>query len=310
VRAVLKSFRLVEGRIREAGEEPGQVLVYINPDEGEKRYLIDQLKVDEHTLNSALDPDELSRLEFEPEHVAIIFKRPKNYSAEDNLLFKVTSSGMFLFKNQLVVVVPEDVPLFEGRMFARVATLQDVMLKLIYRSIFHYLEHLKIITMMTDALEKKISASMENRYLLNLFTLEKSLVYYLNAINSNSMLIEKLKYGASKIGFSQEELEFLDDILIENGQCYKQAEIHSNILAGLMDARASIVNNNLNVLMKTLNIITIGIMVPTFVVSAFSMNVKMPFGFGATHPYAFWIIMSLALGSVVSFMVYWKKRKW
>ena len=99
---------------------------------------------------------------------------------------------------------------------------------------------------------------MENRYLLNLFTLEKSLVYYLNAINSNGMVIEKIRHNAAKIGFSQESLELLDDIIIENDQCLKQAEIYSNILTGLMDARGSIVSNNLNVLMKTLNIITVG----------------------------------------------------
>ena len=146
---------------------------------------------------------------------------------------------------------------------------------------------------------------MENRYLINLFALEKSLVYYLNAINSNGVLCEKLKNNAAKIGFSQEELEFLDDLIVENNQCYRQAEIYSNILASLMDARASIVSNNLNVLMKTLNIITIGIMVPTLVVSAFSMNVGIPL---AAHPYAFWMIMGLAAASVIGFMIFWRRR--
>jgi len=75
----------------------------------------------------------------------------------------------------------------------------------------------------------------------------------------------------------------------------------------MMDARVSIVSNNLNVLMKTLNIITIGIMVPTFVVSAFSMNVRIPLS-GLHH--AFWIIMGLAVVSVIGFMVFWKRKKW
>ena len=125
---------------------------------------------------------------------------------------------------------------------------------------------------------------MENKYLINLFSLEKSLVYYLNAINSNGVLIEKIRHNAARIGFTQEKMELLDDIIIENNQCYRQAEIYSNILASLMDARVSIVSNNLNVLMKTLNIITIAIMVPTFVVSRFSMNVKIPFGLKDTRP--------------------------
>jgi magnesium transporter len=161
--------------------------------------------------------------------------------------------------------------------------------------------------MISDELEKKINAAMENSYLINLFTLEKSLVYYLNSINSNGVLIEKLKNNSAKVGFVGEEVEFLDDMLIENNQCYRQAEIYSNILASLMDARASIVGNNLNVLMKTLNIITIGIMVPTFVVSAFSMNVAIPM---QQFSHAFWVIMGLAFLSVAGLIVYWRKKKW
>jgi len=303
-------YRLENGRVVESDEASAQVFLYLSPDEVEKRTLLNDLKLDEHTLNSALDPDELSRLEFEPEHLAVIYKRPRNYSASDELVFKVTSAGLFLFKSRLVIVCSEDVPLFEGKTFSRVTSLTDLLLKLIYRSIYHYLEHLRVITLITDQLEKKINESMENRYLLNLFTLEKSLVYYLNSINSNAVLIHKLKTSAAKIGFSAEEVEFLEDIALENTQCYREAEIHSNILASMMDARASIVGNNLNILMKTLNIITIGIMVPTFVVSAFSMNVKLPFGMSNQSPLAFWIIMGLSLASAAGFFVFWKRKKW
>jgi len=103
-------------------------------------------------------------------------------------------------------------------------------------------------------------------------------------------------------------VEFLDDIIIENSQCNKQAEIYSNILAGLMDARVSIVSNNLNVLIKTLNIITIGIMVPTLVVSIFSMNVKLPIS--DAHPLAFWAIMGIAGAALAIFMYFWWRKKW
>ena len=116
---------------------------------------------------------------------------------------------------------------------------------------------------------------MENKYLIHMFTLEKSLVYYLNAINSNAMVIEKIRNNAARIELTHENIELLDDIIIENNQCLKQTEIYSNIISNLMDARASIVNNNLTSLMKTLNILTIAIMVPTSW-SAFSMNVAIP----------------------------------
>lgn len=288
-------------------DREGPIILIVCPSEEERRYLIDEWKIDEHTLLSALDPDELSRLEFEPEHLAIIFKRPRNYSVKDEFIFKVSSIGSFIFKDKLVVVTSEDIPIFDGITLNRPFSPTYLTLKLIYRSIYHFLEHLKIISTISDELQTKINTSMENRHLINLFTLEKSLVYYLSSISANGALIDKIKINASKIGLQVEEQELIDDIQVENNQCYKQAEVYSNILASLMDARASIVSNNLNVLIKTLNIITIAIMVPTFVVSAFSMNVKIPL---ATLEHAFWIIMCLALISVVAFLAFWRYRRW
>ena len=302
-----RTFCIMDKKIVETGNPDDPVLFFINPDAEEKHYLTEQLKIDEHTLASSLDPDELSRLEFEPDHLALIIKRPKNYSNADNLSFKIASKGMFLFKDKLVIVLSEDINIFEGKQFNKITSLTDLTLKIIYRSILHYLEHLKIFNMIVEELEKKINTSMENKYLINLFTLEKSLVYYLNAINSNSLVFEKMKYYSVKIGFTPEELEFLDDIIIENTQCHMQSDIYSNILASMMDARASIVSNNINLLMKTLNIITIGIMGPTLIVSIFSMNVGIPL---AGHPLAFWIILSLAAVSVITVVFFWKKFKW
>lgn len=303
---MLKQYQISEGKVVESEEAAARINVYINPDEEEKRQLLQVFNLDEHTLNSALDPDEISRLEFEPDHVAMIFKRPKNYSSKDHFLFKVASVGMFLFKDHLIVVMTDDIQIFSGKLFAHVTSLLDVALRLIGRTITHFMEHLKVINMITDSLEQKINTSMENKYLLNLFTLEKSLVYYLSALNANAMLIEKLKISSAKLALTPDNTELLDDVIVENVQCIKQAEIYSTILASLMDARASIVGNNLNALMKTLNIITIGIMVPTLVVSIFSMNVSLPFA--QNHVLSFWFIIFLAALSLFSFLWLWKRR--
>jgi len=304
---MLKTYSIEENKIVFNENGSGNIKIYNNPDETEKKFLVDVFKLDEHTLSSSLDADELSRIEFEPDHLAMIFKIPKNYSAKEPLLFRVNSLGAFLFKDKLVVITNDEIPLFSGKHFNKVHSLNDITLKLIFTSIMHFIEHLKVINMLSDEIERKISTAMENRYLLNQFTLGKSLVFFQNAINSNGALLEKIKLNGLKLNLTLDETELLDDILIENNQCYKQAEIYSNILASLMDAKASIISNNLNVLMKTLNIITIMIMVPTFVVSAFSMNVEIPF---QRHPFAFIIIMSLAFISVACFFVFWKWKRW
>jgi len=297
-----------DGKLQENDKAESLVYVYTAPTDEEKKQLIEQYKIDEHTLNSSLDPDELSRLEFEPEHTALIFKRPKHYGAEDNFLFKVASTGVFIFKDRLIIVSGDEVPLFEGKLFMKVQSIQDIVIKLIHRSVFHFLEHLKAINMLSGDIEQLISTSMENKYLLNLFTLEKSLVYYINATNSNAVLIERLKNNASKIGLSPENLEFLDDLTIENNQCREQANIYSQVFASLMDARATIVANNLNIRIKMLTILTIAIMLPTLIVSIFSMNVELPLIHN--DPMSFWIISALAALSVGTMVFFWWRKRW
>jgi len=133
-----KLYNIVGRKVTEVQDNHCPITVFINPDESEKRYLIDELKLDEHTYASSLDPDELSRLEFEPEHVALIFKMPRNYSAAEQFMFKVASAGAFLFRERLVIVMSEEVPLFDGAQFSRVHSVADVILKLISRSIIHF----------------------------------------------------------------------------------------------------------------------------------------------------------------------------
>jgi len=307
---MLKKYIIKNNKIEEentVSSESANILLFVAPEGEEKKYLTDVLEIDEHTLASAMDPEELPRFEIEPQHITLILNRPRNYSDKEQLVFRVASMGLFLSKNKLVIVLPEEIPLFIGKRFNYVTDLNEVFLKILYNAISHYLEHLRVINLITEEIENKMTQSMDNKYLLNLFSLEKSLVYYASAITANGLVFEKLRNFSARIGLSEENREMLDDIIIENTQSQKQAEIYSNILASMMDARASIINNNLNTLVKKLNTITIWIMVPTFVVSAFSMNVGIPL---AHHPYAFIIIMGLAFLSVWAAVWYWRYRKW
>lgn len=306
-------YAIENGVLADKQAGPAPVRVYCNPDETERRALIEGDALDEHTLNSSLDPDELSRLEFEPEHAAMIFKRPCNQTItggpDAHFEFSVASVGVFLFSEKIIIVQSQDMPIFPTqRPLVRDVSMRGVLLRMLYRTILHFLEHLKAINMMVDSIEREINQSFENRHLISLFALEKSLVYYVNAINSNDVLLQKLRNYSNKIGFTPEEIEMLDDIIIENTQCARQAEIYTNILAGMMDARASIVNNNLNVLMKTLTMVTICLQVPTMVVSVFSMNVSLPIAYD--HPLSFWFVMTLSATALAGFLVLWRWKRW
>jgi magnesium transporter len=306
---MLRRLEIRDRKLVETDAADASVLLYIDPDEAELCHLTEELTIDRHTLTSALDPHELGRVEFEPDHTAIIVKRPKQYCSEDNFLFKITSVGMFLFPERLIIVVAEDTLRFEGKNFLQLHSLADVILKVVFRCIWHFEEHLRVFNMIAEDLENKVNTSMENKHLLHMFTLEKSLVYYLNAIGSNGRVIEKLKASATRLALTTEDSEFLDDMTIENSQCHEMANTYSQVLAGLVGARASVVSNNLNMTMKQLMLVTIALMLPTLIFSMFGMNVKLPIEEANGAP-GFWSIVVLGALSAGLVLVLWRWKKW
>lgn len=250
-------FDIKDGLLIESVHEASPVVVYSSPSEEEKRQLFETLGHDLHDLESALDPDEVSRLEFGPGDVFMIWKRPKNISIEEKLKFEESSIGLFLQKNRLTVILSEGATLFSGKEFQKIDSLNGVLLKFFLDTVRHHLGHLKVIKQVTADLQIKLNRSMENQYFLQMFDLSESLIYYLNAIEGNASVLQKLRSNTNKIEFSEEEVAMLDDIIIEHQQCSRQARIYSSVLSGLMDARGNIINNNMNVLLKNLTLINV-----------------------------------------------------
>jgi magnesium transporter len=254
---MLKRYNILNQKFEETKGENSHISVYITPDQQELEHISQKYSIDKHTLDSAQDPDEVSRIEFEDEGISIIWKRPKNYLSTDNLLFGVSSMGLFLLNDELVVVMPEDIDLFDSKNQLHKGNLMDVVLNFLNNSIRHYLEHIKAIKIISREIQIKLNASMENEYLIQMFNLSESLIYYINAISANLTVLIKLKNHFERIKAPEERTEQMDDIIIENNQCLKQAEIYSSVLSGLMDARGNIINNNMNVLIKNLTMINI-----------------------------------------------------
>lgn len=296
---MLHQYSLIDGRISRDSGGTLPIDVYVLPDEQERRHLIDDLEIDEHTLGSTTDPDETPRIEFEDTHCAVILKYPKNYSADDNFLFRVKSMGIFMFKDRVVIVVDDNVQLFNsGKPSARIRTPQDVILRVLHQTIRHFESHLRVINMCSDEIETEINETGDNRSLLNMFTLEKGLVYYVNALSGNRRVIERMSASAGKLAFTEENVELLDDLAIENRQFLDQAQVYSQVLSGLMDARAAFINNNLNVMMKNMNAIVIAVAIPTFITGVFGMS-EFTMMTGAGHwffVYPVFILLMISLG--------------
>lgn len=302
---MIRHFSIEAGRLVESSS-PGPVIAYVAPTEPEMAEIVRQHHIDQHDLQSALDPDEIGRIEVADDHLALILKRPQNYSSKDNFLFRVMSTGVFLFKEKLVIIAATDVALFEGKQASKVGNLHDVLLRLINTTQAHFMGHLRVINMMSESLEQKINSSIENKHLLNMFTLEKSLVYFLSALNDNSSVLSKLKAWAARHGFTTENVELLDDIILDNQQCLTLAQTYSNILSGLMDARASLVSNNLNVMMKNLNAVVIAVAVPSFLAGVGGMSEFSAFTGGAARAYVaypLFLLGMLGIGVLTYFLI-------
>jgi magnesium transporter len=251
------SFELKNGAIAETTNEQASIVVYVAPDDNEKHYIIETFRLDSYDLDSALDADEVPRFEVSPERVTLIWNRAMSATAQEQVRLDVSSLGMFLAQGRLLIVLSEGPIPFSAKEFAGVVTPVDVLLRFLLHTVRHYVGHLKIIKQMSASLGSKINTSMENRYLLQMFTLSESLIYYLNAIEANGVVLTKLRGLAERLPLTKEQIDLLDDVILENHQCVRQAQIYSTVLSGLMDARGTIVNNNMNVLLKNLTLINI-----------------------------------------------------
>jgi magnesium transporter len=250
-------YDIKDGYLVASTEDQARIVVYAEPDAGEKQQLIDTLHLARHDIESALDPDEISRVEFTPDHTYIIWKRPNNVSFEQWLKFEVSSVGLFLQKDKLTIILGEKTLPFSGNGPVKAASLNAVIEQFLLYTVHHFFGHLKGIKQLTAELQVKLNISSENKYYLQMFALGESLIYYLNALDANISVLTKLRSYSDKVGFTKEEMEMMDDIIIEHQQCSRQTQIYSSVLSGLMDARGNIINNNMNVLLRNLMIINI-----------------------------------------------------
>lgn len=254
---MIKSFQLAHGALIPVERIDADVMLFSNPDVAERDLLRSDFKLDDHALASALDPDEVSRIEFHPENLFLIWKRPESYSGAESLAFEVSSFGLLFSKTRLLVIATDDSQLSGLGDRQPLHTPLDVLLDMLFNNLHHYLDHLKVIKMVARELQKKFNASMENQHLIQMFNLSESLIYYINAIHSNGAVLTRLRNHAEKELFGAEAIALIDDLIIENNQCSKQAEIYSRVFSGLIDARGNLMNNSMNNLLRKLTLINV-----------------------------------------------------
>lgn len=283
----------------------------ILPNEKEINLVADRLDIPVDFFKDALDDEERSRIEREDNNVFIIVDFP--YITHDDAGFPIYETipiGMVVTNDCFITVSLKETPIlidFYNNKVKGFFTNKKTRfaLQILFSISTYYLRYLKQINKKTDEIERGLHKSMKNKELYTLLALEKSLVYFTTSLKSNKIVLEKL-LRLNHLKMYDEDKELLEDVLIETQQAIEMAEIYSTILSGMMDAFASVISNNLNVVMKFLTSITIILAVPTMVASFFGMNVELPF---QHKPYAFWLIILLVLflSSLTTF-IFWKKK--
>ena len=215
--------------------------------------------------------------------------------------------GILMTEDVIFTVCLQETPVLSAFMDGRVRNFHTHMktrfiLQILYKNATWFLHYLRIIDKKSDEVEKELHHSSRNRELIELLELEKSLVYFTTSLRSNEVVLEKL-LRSDRIKKYPEDEDLLEDVIIENKQAIEMANIYSGILSGTMDAFASVISNNLNIVMKFLASVTIVMSIPTMIASFYGMNVNtdgMPF---AHSPFGFWGVILVSL--VVSLIVVW-----
>lgn len=308
---MLNFYKTVDNRvIRLDGPEAGCWISAVSPSEAEIAYLTGDLGVEPDFVRAALDEEESSRIEREEEQTLVIVDYPSAEEQRDEnktILYTTIPMGIIITHDYVLTVCLHDNLTINDLAEGRVKGLQTAMktrflLLTLLRIASRFLIYLKQIDKISSSTEQRLHQSMKNKELIQLLGLEKSLVYFSTSLKSDEVTLEKILRGRI-IKLYEEDEDLLEDVLIEIKQAIEMCNIYSNILSGTMDAFASVISNNLNIVMKVLTCITIVMAIPNIIFSFYGMNVtNLPFQ-------SFWWfpIAIAALVSVVVTLIFMKK---
>lgn len=258
-------------------------------------------------LSYPLDPDERSRFEREDGQLLIIMQTSYRLGEDSDIPYDTVPLGILHTDHCLVTVCATENPVVNdvvSGLVRRVSTAKKnrLTLQLFLRNAQRFLIDVRQINKQVERIEDRMETATRNKELMDLLKLEKSLVYFITGLKANEAMMERVKRDRI-FEMYEEDSDLLDDVLIENLQAIEMANIASNILTSMASAFASIINNNVNQVVKVLTVTTILVAIPTLVTSIFGMNVPLPF---QQNPEGMWIVLGIAtlLSAVLGLLFY------
>ena len=279
------------------------------PTEEDQQYLEEKFQIPDYFLSDISDTDERARYEYDDGWMLIILRIPYVKEVRSRTPYTTVPLGI-IHKRDVTITVCY----YETNMMIDFVSYQqkrgegftdyvDMIFRLFLSSAVWYLKRLKQISMLIEKAKRNLDREVNNESLIGLSRLQDSLTYFNTSIRGNEVLLSKLKF---KLQIDELDADLIEDVNIEMTQARETTSIYSNILESTMDTYQSIINNNMNTIMRTLTSVTIILMLPTLVASFFGMNLingmeNSPLGFIVA------IIISVLI-SVISLVVFRHKR--
>ena len=285
----------------------------VNPSAKEIEQVSSVSKVDADILRNSLDADERSRVELDEGIFSVIVNLPL-LDEEGN--FDTLPCGLVFTVRNFLTICSKDNRILSSfnKNTAKTFDTRErtkFMLSILYKITQFYLRYLAIINRKTEHIEDALKQTTNNQELFQLIEIQKSLVYFTTALRDNQLVLEKIlrmtKSPATSgiLAFTEDDTDLLEDVIVENKQAIEMVDMHRTILEGMMDGFASIINNNVNQIMKFLAAITIVLSIPTMLASFWGMNVGVPV---AASAYGFWIVISISMLATLLVIIYFCKR--
>ena len=316
---MIKVYKSYEDRLVELDREQIEDGVWISltqPSAEELEFVEKLTEAPQDFVRAALDPEESSRIEIEDNQILVLVNVPLARDANSEE-YDTLPLGIIVTPDYFVTISQNDCEAllpFNADRAKYFCTFKRTrfLFQILYRSAALFLKDLRQMTRRSDRIEDDLRQSMKNHELFQLLDLQKGLTYYAMSLRSNRAVIEKLLRLCANpqvshiIKLREEDEDLLDDVRVEYDQAIEMAQIQTDVLAGMMDAFASVISNNLNIVMKFLASVTIVMAIPSMISSFFGMNVPMPWG---RFQYGFAAVCLLSLASMAAAVwILWKKK--
>ena len=309
---IITIYRTIDNRLETLNEVvDGAWINVIDPTSDEIEQL-SFLGIPQDFITYPLDLDERARTEREDDGTLLIIIRIPFYQGQKvDVPYITIPLGVIVTQNLVITICRRQNDIIQDLASGRIrgfstAKRNRFILRLLLSTATRFLTYLREINRTVEALEDSIQVSQQNKDMFELLKYQKSLVYFATALKTNELMLERLRRSQIFHQYPDDE-DLLEDVITENQQAIEMVNISANILTSMADAFASIISNNLNVVMKFLASITIVMSIPTIVTSFYGMNVALPFQNTSWAP-AFVVLVSVFLMALV--IMVFSRRNW